>query len=160
MLKKRRVLIFIVGSWLLGVLIFVPHYFNFRMDKSSRLCVAENGEFYRTSTKIQSVTIYLMPAFILMVNFVRTIIALWKRNVLERSFAAENRKRLTYLLLGLIGAYFIFSTPLVIYMMLRGANYHRFSTYEVRSKVYRPVVLVALLTIVSDPIFQLFYSEI
>ena len=159
-LKPRNVNIYVALTWVVGILLFSPHYFNFYFDPQLGVCIAKEGPFYKISSAVQSLLCWVVPVTILSVNLFRTVRALWNKEHLSQSMIIKHRKQITFLLLGLTVFFLLFSTPLLVFFVLRAANYYKFTNdltgIQELKRFYRPVSLVCLLTTITDPLLYAF----
>ena len=159
-LKFRTIAIFVPMTWLFGIVLFIPHYFNFYFDSTRGSCAPRTGSFYRISSVVQSLLCWVIPVTILSINFIRTVRALWQKEHINQSAIIKHRKQITFLLLGLTIFFLLFSTPLLIFFIFRAANYDKFTDDrqgdEELKRFYRPVFVVALLNTIADPLLYAF----
>ena len=157
-LKRRNILLVICLSWLLGLVLFTPHFFLFTIDRTKSICRHTSSRYFLISNAIQGLLLFAIPIGILSYNFIKTMIFLKKqRTISHQSAILRRRHRLTFILLALPVTLVILTSPLLIFIILRVTGYKKFTDdlagkYEQR-KIYRPVLLIALLNTVMDPLY-------
>ena len=147
-LKPFNVRVFIVGSWVTGILSTIPSHFMF-YHKQGIGCIPVNRKRYIIHLLVGSMLCCFVPILILTVNFFRTVYHLMKANEMIQSFAVNHTKQIIFLLLSLTVAFIVFSFPFLVGTFLHLTNQWDDLQFEKRKQVF---VLIGMFTSISDPI--------
>merc|ERR1719494_156337 len=110
---------------MLGLALFLPHFFTFTIDTTSKTCIHESPTYYYVSSAFVSFLLWFLVAVVLTVNCTRSLQHLWRGDLFDLSSLLKRRKQITLLLLGLTATFFILTTPVTIYFILRASGHFR-----------------------------------
>ena len=147
-LNKRVVSYYILGTWIISIASTLPLSLMITSDPNTGSCKPRYGAFYSILPALGAL-FYLLPQTILVVNFVRTVWHMWRKQSFEQSVVMKRRKKIGLLLLSLTTVYTISFIPIHIWQLMRALG--SLTKYEMLS-IYRPSALMAYLTTIGDPV--------
>ena len=157
-LKMKSVLSFILFTWIAGLAVLVPNMFEIFISVEKRECRRRERYklYFHIFNALTAFFFWVTPLTIMFVNLILTLRNLWGRNMFQQSSLLKHRKQISLMLLGLPTAFLVFTTPNVVYLALRSTGmWSDYVNYDL-AQIYRPILLVGLLTTISDPALYFF----